>query len=340
MRKLYFLQAIPGILVCFFPLLMRGQPHVKESLILKLDSNEILVREESCFDLNPDGDQLRIVIKHPSGYYVWKEGKKKGPYESLPENDDSAGTRGRLAPCAVNSTKDCHPADYYTQYVSSDASMAMYISHKGINHGPFSAVMQLEVTCDKAAFAAIVMDMESHIKLIHSGGKSLALSGNPFWMKLSPDGTTALAAMGKMIDPATMDVSKLTFQDFTSFRVFTLDGKIFGPFQQEKTPQENFWFSKTSGSSWYMLHEGAVYKDGELLRPVPEGYAPCDLWFGPDGERMFVSQREGGKLTEDRNTILMHHPLQVITCVEKGRTKIRWISLDKDNRLVKYESTM
>ncbi|HRY32825.1 MAG TPA: hypothetical protein P5531_07635 [Bacteroidales bacterium] len=340
MRILHFLQATAGLLVLFFPLLLLGQPHVKESLILKLDSNESIVREMSCFDLNPEKDMLRIVTRHTSGYYVWKNGKKKGPYESLPENDDTACPPGRLLPCAAYSTKECHPQDYYTQYVSSDASMAMYITHNGVNHGPFSAVMQLEVTCDKAAFAAIVMDMESHIRLIHSGGKNLALSGNPFWLKLSPDGSTALAAMGKMIDPANMDVSKLTFEDFTSFRVFSLDGKAYGPYRQDKTPQENFWFSNTSGSNWYMLHEGAIYKNGNLLRPVPDGYSPCQLWFGPDGERLFVSQFEGGTLTEDNNTVLMHHPLQVITRHEKNRTKISWISLDKDNRLVLYESNM
>jgi hypothetical protein len=316
------------------------QANAERQVLATLGEGESFVYGESCFALSAGKTDIYFVTKKGNEFYIYDNGIKKGPLNELTEEMLRKCDHQPNPLCARYDPNECAKEDSYNKFVVADENSALTIKVKDRVMGPYIAVMQFAINCDETKFAALVMSQDQSVHLIHSSGKDIVINGLPQWLLLSPDGDKALAAFGKMFDPSTIDFNNINIAEFTSFKIIDLNGTVFGPYDGDKVTSGNFWFCKTAGSHWFMSKEEQLFRDGVPWRKEVAGYGSCDYWISEEGNHIGLVDYNQGTLKETPDLWLIKNPMQIIHYQERGKTFLRWITLEDEKNVVSYKKVL
>ncbi len=308
-------------------------------IIATLEQGEALVPGKACFELSPATNSTNFITQKDEKFYVYDQGKRSGPYEQNSPELIKECSVGQEPPCSKFETRECFKEEPFNKFVSY-ADGGQVITLKGKKYGPYFSIMQLAVTCDESQFMAMVMVTETQIQAVHSNGAYIRLKGTPYWVLISPDGSQGLAACNPDMDPETFDPNNFNPEVVTRYEVVDLQQKVYGPYNMEKQPFENFWFSKTGGAHWFLKQDDQIFCDGKVIRKVDPRVNICDLWFSEDGKRLAVADYGLDGFAESDDTWRMIQPMQIITYKENDKTWIKWITLENDRELVVYRKVL
>ncbi len=301
--------------------------------IYTLEPDEYIVYSESCINLTANANEIYLVTKQNDKFYVIDNGVKKGPFDELPE--DMIRTCGNdYYSCAIFEGNNTNDEDLYNQTVTQTDEGFVALNVKGKTYGPYLGIMDIQFSHETKNFFAVAMDQQNRFLLFSSvTGKTTLLKGAPQNLKISPDGTFAIITTTINFNAEDFDASAYSYEELMQFHINTSTGESFGPYNLDKVTDRDIWFTKTSGSNWFMRAQGKLYLNGQPLMTFPEMASTCDLWFSPDGKRVAISSYE--KIVfPDKSTI--PSPVHIIPIVKNGKTTLKIITLENEKNLVLY----
>ena len=339
--------SVLAVLFCAGPNAV-AQGKAAATTVYTLGPDEEILRAESTIEITAEAADVILVLakdraKNPP-FFVFRDGKKTGPYASVNDAMNAAyagraGAAGGRSDCAVYDPGD--PPDSARPEPAQAAGGKMVVRFKGKTFGPYMMVLQASATPDGATAFYIAGDSDKSW-FGCSDGRVVAFGGMPENMKFSPDGKNgAVVVKGKLSLTEMNDLSKLppekmaaAMKDLDKSFLYTIDGRSFGPFD-DNFGSSSFWYPKTSNDLYCRVRDD-VLRNGALLFKA-DSFDSCNFYPSPDGKSYAMFTYESIVFSDGQS---YPSPLDVLVVARAGRTVFRWISLENEKRLVVYERTM
>jgi len=325
----------PLLLLAAAATVLPAAAQVSQKKIATLGQGEEIVVQESLLLAGAGPgcgrDDYFIVSRTTGGaaqrFFVYDKSGRKGPYEKISESMLRAGAGF-----------EPQPAHY-----SSDPSVEGIeeapnggLSFRGKTYGPFQQVLSIAVTPDATRLYGLAVK-DGKLRFFSSDGRDVPAGGMPESIKLSPDGTKAVAVCrgtlslyeGVKIDPAKMDPTS-----FDDVYLYPIDGPKLGPFHKDQDFGD-VWFAAGS-QNWLFDLGPTVYFNGAPLRKFPNRVDKATFWIDDakrfawiDGEEINFS--DGAKYP---------YPLMIRHEKTAGKTTLCWIALQKNGDVIAYQRTL
>ncbi len=335
-----------------------GEDLVRQ-VLYSLEPGEMVMQGESFVGIatgeseassdSPDearSDQCSFVLVLSAGtgetakYFVFRDGKKTGPYDGLEPAMTVAYGAGkepcsRRTPCAVY--KPGKPPEG-ARVEPAEVGGGTGIKFNGKTFGPYVLLYSTQVTPDgsRAYFTATNDD-----KAIFgcTDGRLATYSGTPGEFKLSPDGksaallvegTMSLNMMKKLTELPPEKIAELMKDQDKKF-LYTIDGKKFGPFEGSFASY-SFWFAAGTNDLYYRVDDD-VYRNGELLLKSGS-FDSCGFYPSPDGKKYVLYDYDKISFSDGKS---YPSPLD-LAVFERGGVKVfKWLTLENRKDFVVYE---
>jgi len=344
-RSLTFALITLVVLACL-PAFAQGPQPVRK-LIYSLEAGEEIMQPESAIIIWATKESLTLLLSKGKGekgpFFVFQNGKKKGPFTKLKEamaaayasQDESAGIfrdcadytpdEGQIPPDAIPST-------------GADESGGQTVVFKGKTFGPYLSVLEVKGTPDGSRAYFTVNDKD-RLWFICSDGRKVPIAGSPETFKLSPDGKNAIVACTGSLTPA--EAEKLAATQPEKFNaemnkkyIYTIDGKKFGPYGMDF---KDFWFS-VGNNNFFFLDGIQLFMNGTpTLTLKIEPFSPCDFYPNADGRKYALFTLESLVFSDGNK---YPYPLNIITFQEGGQTMIKWVALENHKDIVVYQRSI
>ena len=318
-------------------------PPVGRSVAYCLEPGEEIMLAESKIAVCVDSEDLVLVIsKGEEGpYFVFRDGKKQGPFAKL-EDAMKAAYEGKKETCKKN--RDCaeykpEPAPEDTGISSeSDEKGGQILQFRGKTFGPHLIIFSTRLTPDGAR-AYYTADDKDRAWFADTDGRKTSFGGIPEDFKFSPDGKhAAVLCMGTLTMAETdkadsIPPEKLEENSNTMF-LYTIDGKKFGPFDKEFS-SSSFWYPANSNDLYYEAG-GQLHVNGTPFLKT-DWIDPCAFYPSADGKKYALFTYENIAFSDG---IKFPSPLDIVVFQEKGNTVFKWIALENKKCLVVYKRAM
>jgi len=330
------------ILVCL-PAFSQGPQPVRK-LIYSLEAGEEILQAESAIVVSATKEYVILVLAKGKGekgpFFVFQNGKKKGPFAKLKEamaaaylsQDDSAGI---IRDCADYSPDQSLIPPDAVPSTEGDESSGQTVVFKGKTFGPYLSVLAVMATPDGSRAYFAVNDKDK-VWLICSDGRKVFIASAPDTIKISPDGKNAIVACTGSLSPSEA-VKLIAAQpekynaEMNKKYVYTIDGKKFGPFGMDF---KDFWFS-VGNNNFFFLDGNQLYMNGTpILTLKIEPFSPCDFYPSVDGKKYALFTLESLVFSDGKK---YPFPLSIVTFPESGQTMIKWVALENKKDIVVYQ---
>jgi hypothetical protein len=316
--------------------------------ILTLEPDEEILLPESTIEMSAESEDIVLVIAKGSApnpsLYVFRDGKKTGPYASLDlamkaAYEGRANTAQRQRDCAAYRPGKA-PADAVavTDYASGGKQGVRF---RGKLYGAYLMVFTETATPDGAAAYYTAADNDK-AWFGCTDGRVVSFGGLPAEFKFSPDGkSAAVLAQGKLSMADMKNLAKLppekmavALKEQEKKYLYTIDGKIFGPFESD-FESHSFWYPQSSNDLYFRVGDD-VLRNGTLLFKA-ESFDSCGFYPSPDGKTYAMFTYENVAFSDGKK-----YPaaLDVAVVQRAGKTVYRWITLENNRKLVVYERAM
>jgi hypothetical protein len=319
------------------------QPPVGRSVAYCLEPGEEIMWAESKIAVCADSEDVVLVIRKGENgpYFVFRDGKKQGPFAKL-EDAMKAAYEGKKEACEKN--RDCAqykpepaPEDMVVS-TDSDGRGGQILQFRGKTFGPHLIIFTSQVTPDGARAYYTASDKD-RAWFADTDGRKTSFGGIPEDFKFSPNGKNAAAVctgtltMAEMENAASIPPEKLNANDDTKF-LYTIDGKKFGPFNKDFS-SGSFWYPANSNDLYYEIG-GQLYMNGTPFLKT-NWIDPCAFYPSPDGKKYALFTYENIAFSDG---IKFPSPLDIVVFQEKGNTVFKWIALENKKCLVVYRRAM
>ena len=331
------------ILACL-PAFTQGPQPVRK-LIYSLEAGEEILQAESAIVISATKESVILVLAKGKGdkgpFFVFQNGKKKGPFTKLkeamaaayPSQDESAV--GIFRNCAdYTPDQGLLPPDAVPS-IEGDESSGQAVVFKGKTFGPYLSVFDAKATPDGSRAYFAVNDKDK-VWLICSDGRKVFIASAPDTIKISPDGKNAIVACTGSLAPSEA-VKLIATQpekynaEMNKKYVYTIDGKKFGPYGMDF---KDFWFS-VGNNNFFFLDGNQLYMNGiPTLTVKIEPFSPCDFYLSADGKKYALFTLENLVFSDGKK---YPFPLSIIPFQEGGQTMIKWVALEYNRDIVVYQ---
>jgi hypothetical protein len=336
--------ALPAVLACaVLPTLAQGPP--TGTSVYTLDPDEEILRPESTIAITADGSDVALILTKAHGehvpYFVFRNGKKTGPYAKLEDAMKAAYQGQENAPgvkrdCAAYNPGDA-PGDARPE-IASAAAGKQVVHFKGKSFGPYVLVFAARATPDGAVAYFTASDNDK-AWFGRSDGRVISFGGLPTDFKFSPDGkNAAVMVQGKLSLAEMNNLSKLPLEKVAEVMkeqekkyIFTIDGQRFGPFESS-FGSSSFWYPKSTNDLYYRVGDG-VFRNGALML-TSESFDRCAFYPTPDGKKYAMFTYESIVFSDGQS---FPSPLDIMAVQRQGKTVFRWIALEDNRKIVVYE---
>ncbi len=318
-------------------------PQPARKLIYSLEPGEELMQPESAIVISATKESAILVLAKGKGdkgpFFVFSNGKKKGPFTSLKEamsaayesQDESAGI---FRECADYSPDQGLVPQEVIPSIEGDEN-SQTIVFKGKTFGPYLSVFDVKATPDGSRAYFAVNDKDK-VWLICSDGRKVFIASAPDTIKISPDGKNAIVACTGSLSPSEA-VKLIAAQpekynaEMNKKYVYTIDGKKFGPYG---TDFKDFWFS-VGNNNFFFLDGNQLYMNGTPTLAIKiEPFSPCDFYPSADGRKYALFTLENLVFSDGKK---YPFPLSIMTFQEGGQTMIKWVALENNRDIVIYQ---
>ncbi len=339
--------AVLAVLVCLGPPVFSQKPPTGTPVYI-LDPDEEILNPESTIAFSAEAVDVILLLakdeeKKPP-YFVFRDGKKTGPYAKIGDAlraayEGKENAFGKQRECA--SYDPGEPPDDARPMTDSAAGGKQVIQFKGKTFGPYVMIFAARATPDGATAFYTAGDNDK-AWLGSSDGRVVSFGGIPGELKFSPDGKNAAVMVeGKLTLAEMNNLAKLppdklaaAMNDQEKKFLYTLDGRTFGPFGSSFQAY-SFWYAKSSNDLFYLVGDD-VFKNGVLWFKAGS-FDRCQFYPSPDGKTYAVSTYESIVFSDGK---AFPSPLDVIAFERAGKTIYRWITLENDKKIVVYERAM
>jgi hypothetical protein len=341
MKKLFL--ALPVVFTAVF-----AAQEPARTVVYSLAPGERLLQAESVLAVSAGAADVVLVLAAGKGdagpFFVFRDGKKSGPFVKLEEAMASA-YQGREAPgsaardCATYAPGD--PPEDAAPEMDTDSKGGQILKFKGRSFGPFALIFTSHVTPDGALAYFTAADKDK-AWFGCSDGRKVSFKGVPGEFKFSPDGRSAAIVVEGSMSLADMEnmgklppdklQAALASQDKRS--LYTIDGLKFGPFDSSFS-SSSVWYPATSNDLYFEAY-GQVFRNGAPYLKN-DAFDPCAFYVSPDGRSYALFTYESLSFSDGKT----YPPaLGIAVFQAKGKTVFRWITLEKDKDIVVYERAM
>lgn len=263
-----------------------------------------------------------------SRFYVYDKAGRKGPFDKISESMLRAGAGFEPKPA------------YYDEEASiegfEETDPRGSFSFRGKKYGQFQQIQRVQVSADRAQFYALVAKA-GKLRFISSDGRDVPAGGMPEAIKISPDGTKAVAVCRgslTLIEGVQVDMSKIDPSSFDEVSLYTIDGAKLGPFSKGQDFGE-VWFAAGSGN-WLFDLGSSIYLNGSLLRKFSERIDKSTFWVD-DATHFAWVEAEELRFSEGAK-----YPGPVMIRHEKiaGKTTLCWISVQNNGDVVAFRRNL
>lgn len=330
-------------------------------VVYSLEPGEMVMQGESFVGIatgepeagsdSPDkarSDQCSFVLVLSVGagettkYFVFRDGKKTGPYDGLEPAMTVAygagkGPCSRRTPCAVY--KPGKPPEG-ARVEPAEVGGGTGIKFSGKSFGPYVLLYSTQVTPDgsRAYFTASNND-KAYFGC--TDGRITGFGGIPGEFKLSPDGKkAAILVEGTLSLEGMKNLTELppekmaeAMKDSDKKFLYTIDGQKFGPFGGSFASY-SFWYAAGTNDLYYRLDDD-VYRNGALLFKS-ESFDSCGFYPSPDGRKYVLYDYDKISFSDGRS---YPSPLDLAVYERGGRTVYEWLALENKKDFVVYERT-
>jgi hypothetical protein len=141
-----------------------------------------------------------------------------------------------------------------------------------------------------------------------------------------------LAQMGKELEGLEQESGDASVE----YRVYTADGKHFGPFTSDNWNMQNPGFGSNSKGRWYMLADGNLYINGKASMKFDNTDLSGFWWTGNGDDYVLATYDELFLSTGER----FSYPLQFKVVEENGQTVLKWLVLEQERKFVAYQKKL
>lgn len=350
-RQSVYVLALFAMLTCAgLPAFAQEQPSQQPTgtSVYILGADEEILLSESTIAISAEAEEVILILTEGPGqtapYFVFRDGKKTGPYAKLGEAMKVAyqgreNTPGKKRDCAVYNPGE--PPDNARPVTDSAEGGKQIVRFHGKTFGPYLLVFSARATPDGSAAYFTATDNDK-AWFGCSDGRVVSFGGLPTDFKFSPDGkNAAVLCQGKMSMAQMNDLSKLPPEKLTAALqeqekkyLYTIDGKSFGPFDSSFEPY-SFWYPASSNDLFYRVNDN-VYRNGTLMLTA-QSFDNCNFYPTPDGKKYAMFTYESIVFSDGKT---FSSPLDIAAFQRAGKTIFRWITLENNKRLVIYERPM
>jgi hypothetical protein len=345
-RTALFLFAL-AVLAAAGQLVFAQAPPAAKSLYT-LEPDEEILRPESTIALSAEADDVILVLSKGGAqtppYFVFRDGRKTGPYAKL-EEAMKAAYEGRPSPqrkqheCAAYEPGE--PPDEARPMTGSAAGGKQVVNFKGKELGSHLLVFAAKATPDGATAYYVAGDNDK-ATFGCSDGRVVTFGGIPEDFKFSPDGRNAAALVQGKLSLAEMNnLSQLppdkiaaVMKDQENKYLYTIDGRSFGPFGGSFA-SHSFWYPGSSNDLYYRVGND-VFRNGAILFKAA-AFDRCNFYPSPDGKTYAIYSYERIAFSDGQ---AFPSPLDVAVFPREGKTVFRWITLENEKKLVVYERSL
>ena len=323
-----------------------AQVNPTATTVYTLEPGERILDPESTILCSADeADVVLILAKNEEQnppYFVFREGKKTGPYTKLGDALRAAyegreNTQGKQHECAVYDPGE--PPDAARPVMDSAPGNKQIVRFKEKTFGPYLMIIGAQGTPDGATAYYTASDNDK-AWFGCSDGRVVSFGGIPTEIKFSPDGKNgAVMVEGKLTLAQMNNLAKLppeklaaAMSDQEKKFLYTIDGRSFGPFGSSF---QAFWYAKSSNDFFYRVGDD-VFRNGVLWFKSGT-FDRCQFYPSPDGKSYALSTYEKIIFSDGKS---FPSPLDVAAFQRAGKTIDRWLTLENDREIVLYERAM
>jgi hypothetical protein len=336
------------MIFCGGPFAATQSPGPSRLLVYSLEPGEQIVQAESTIAVCAEGVDTVLLLasgkKNQGPFFVFRDGKKRGPFASL-EEAMAAAYETRESLCRKKS--DCAaynpgppPAGAETAVQPAGAA-GQKIEFGDKSFGPYLLVISTKVTPD-GALAYFTASNRDKAWFGCSDGRLATFGGLPTEFKFSPDGKSAAVlvegslSLGEMENMGKLPPDKLqaALESQNQRYLYTIDGKKFGPFKSSFSAS-SFWFPGVGNDLYFRVGE-QVFRNGNPHFKAAS-LDPCDFYPSPDGRAYALFTYESVVFSDGQT---YPYPLDIVVFEDKGKTQFKWISLENNKDLVVYQRSM
>lgn len=313
------------------------------SVVYCLEPGEEIMQAESKIAVCAANEGVVLVIRKGENgpHFVFRDGKKQGPFAKL-EEAMKAAYEGKQETCIKN--RDCaeykpEPGPDVTGLLSdSGGKGGQILQFKGKTFGPHFMMLSLRATPDGTRVYYTAADKD-RAWFADTDGRKISFGGLPVDFKFSPDGKNAAVlcqgtlTMGDMEKAASIPPEKFIENDNTIF-LYTIDGKKFGPFNKDFS-SSSFWYPANSNNLYYEIG-GQLFMNGTPFMKT-DWINPCSFYPSADGKKYALFTYESIAFSDGKT---FPFPLDIVVFQDNGNTVFKWIALENQKCLVVYMRTM
>jgi hypothetical protein len=326
----------------------------ERNLLLTLSPGERIVEEECCIPLGLYQEQLFVVTRADGNYFIYEQGRRQGPYESL--------NASQLETCHGQGSETCSSYESKGSDVGSMVSTndeGQFIVKLGNKtYGPYTFLRDLWVKPDKSGFVGIATDASMNSFLVNSEGQNIPLEGEVEKIHISCDGKQYFYVLkenpNSLADIMNRDFSAMTTEEMMQFAreqeektraagppkawVYTSGGAKFGPYEAQSLYSQNPTYTVSGGSHWILIQNNALYIDGREVKKFEQiDLDVCRIWVSADGKRFAVAGYDKIVFSDGSE---FAYPLKIVCDESQGRAVMRWITLEHETDLVLYSKEL
>jgi hypothetical protein len=345
-------QAIGGLavlaIIASFGSLVFAQKSPTQTVVYTLEPGEKILDAESTIAMSAEAEDVILVLakneEQNPPYFVFRDGKKTGPYAKLGDAMSAAyegreDIQGKRHECA--SYEPGEPPDEARPETDYGAGGKQVVKFKGKSLGSYVMIFTTQATPDGAAAYYTASDNDK-AWFGSSDGRVVSFGGIPGEFKFSPDGkNAAVLVQGKLSLADMNNMSKLSpekiaavMQEQEKKYLYTIDGRSFGPFESS-FESYSFWYAKSTNDLYYRVGDD-IFRNGALMFKA-ESFDNCQFYPSPDGKTYAMSDYERIVFSDGQS---YPSPLDVVVLQRAGKTVWRWIALENEKKLVVYERTL
>lgn len=343
------------ITTLLFGILLQGicqSPAVTRKVLLTLQQGEIIMYGESYLSLTIATGQASITTKMDDKFYIYKNGVRKGPFDSLEEQEapTNANQESMQSKCSVYQPQENDEVNLNYISVNDDGTYSITLNSK--KYGPYGLISKLHVWPDKSGFIAITADQNMNQFLVTSEGLKVALKGDVEKIHVSPGGKKYLFAVNEReaIDMSIMnkDFSKMTQEEImkwakeqeqkannapTPMSYVLLNGTTkFGPFPQNTFYSDNPAFTKNG--NWIMSVNNTLYINGVKVKEFTDlDVNTCQTYLSSDGKKYAIASYDKIYFSDGKS---YPSPMETSAVEKDGKITLKWLSLENEKDLVFY----
>lgn len=358
-------------------LILPGLSHsFAQKVLLTLPQGEQILYAESSLSMFDAKGGLQVCTSNNKGeYFVYKNDKKLGPFSDLQKATylvDFPET-----PYENEGTEAPANEAYNDNYVTWDENGGNYIVLNGKKWGPFAQVKDLYCTANKQHFVAVTIAPQTdyskppQYSLITSQGKNIAIKGEPYDLKVNSDISLAvlvskfeqgaevdldameqysqemekiLAEMGDDPDMEQLTVMSKKMEELgrqydeqaIEYYVYTSGGKEWGPYKRVIAGENNPDFCAPDSKDWYFIADGFLYKNGSKTAAVSDSDIQ-QMWWADKAQSFAYSTYD--KLVFSTGETYAY-PIEIKQVIVDGKTTLKWLVLENENKFVQYSKTL